>query len=534
LFVYVVIAISVVSAMFSPTITLLRSQVSFISNYTIPGALNSIKSNPIIGTGPGTISIAWNKYYPIEFNYTPSWDEQKFSLANEFLDIGVQFGLIGAFLTFLITIGVIYFGYLTITKQKLSLTPIYYVSFVALIVLGLVSMFSSWDIMLLLLGVIFISIFIGEHFQSKIFILSKVQVHTKDISPTIVSVISLLGIFVYIGVMIYGYTYIQVLRSDVLLQQAAKAQEIDARLELSSRSLEIYGANLPAAQILVQTKLVEINQILDEELPKEQPDSERIQNEIEPLLTVINQQRQAHPNDFASYDLVATVYSSLQQQIGIEEEEFEEVLGALELLVPNDPRVDIYRANYNIVRYRIAVNQSQQSQGQGEDQENPQAYLENAKQALDRAIEKKQDFPPSYITYETIYQLEENPEAAASKLEEYLLFVSQNRRQIDTDVVTILAQNYIRIGRLDEAEAFVDQLIASAPESAVLYYLRGQIDEERGQNTQALEWYQEGLEFAAENAILTERIEALGGEVSSGEGTDINNVDTQSEQNIVQ
>jgi tetratricopeptide (TPR) repeat protein len=535
LFVYVVIAISVVSAIFSPTISIIRSQVSFIHTYTVPVSFQALKENPFIGSGPGTISLSWNKFYSVEFNYTSTWDEQKFSLANEFLDILVQYGIIGLVITFLIALGIIYFGYLSIIKQKLSLSPIYYISFVGLILIGLISLLSSWSIMLLMIGTVLLSIFIGEHFQSKIFVLSKLQVNTKDISPTIVSFISFLGIFIYIGVIIYGYTYVQVLRSDVLLQRAVRAEDIDSRTELSSQALDVYGANLPAAQIFVQTKLVEINQILAEELPKEQPDTDRIQSEVEPLLSVINQQQQAHPNDFASYDLVATVYSSLQQQIGIEEEEFEEVLGELEKLAPNDPRVDIYRANYNIVRYRIAINQSQQSQEGQEEEQNPQSYLENAKQALDRAIEKKRDFSTPYITYETIFQLEEDPESAATKLEEYLVFVSQNRRQIDTDLVTILAQNYIQIGRLEEAEAFVDQLISSSPESAVLYYLRGQIDEEREQFAQAVEWYQLGLQYAPENEVIVERIQALGGEVpeTSQESTDTS-VDNQEQDSIVQ
>lgn len=508
LLIYGLVAVIVISAIVSPTLLTLRSQTNFISSYSIPTSLSSISINPIFGSGPGTISIAWNQFYPQSFNETPTWSEQRSTLLNEGLDLLVQYGIFGSVILISGYLSIMYFGYVTILRRKLTFSPIYYVSFIGLVLIGFVSLVISLDISLLILACIFLSIFIGEHFQERVFTLYKIQKQTKDISPTVLSLASFLGIFVYIGVAVYGFNYIQVLASDIYLQRGVRSEAVEDGKSNLQRSLQLYPSNPQAARAYAQILLPETSQLIAEETESDEPDRERIEEKVQELFALVNTQLDSHPNDVGSLDLVASVYNSLQRQINIDQEEYLIVLEKLEEQAPNDPRVDIYRADYYIVQH---VQQVEEEEVVNEE------FLTNARESLDRAIEKKRDFAPAYIRYDTILGLRGNNPGAIDKLEEYVLITQERGVETDIGVVTVLAQKYLEEDRLDESQGIIEQILAVSPESDTALFLQGRIQEERGQLEQALEWYQRANEVDPDNPVLIEKIQSLGGEVEQNE-----------------
>lgn len=506
---YVFIAVSVVATSVSPTMQVLRARTAYLTSYAIPVTLQSLQARPILGYGAGSIATAWNRHYPVAYNYTPAWEEQQFTLSSEVLDVIVQFGVVGGVLILIFSVGIVFFGAITILKN-FQCSDIYYVALTGLMLLGLTSIQVSWNPVFVLLAILWMSILIGEHFRLRIFITKKIALNNVDISPTVASTISFSSMVVFVLISLYSFRYLQVLRSDYNLQQALQAQSPQETLVKSARAMELYPSNIQAAQVYVPLELQEVNKLLLEELRKEEPNMQNIQNRLDALMLTINIQINRHPNDYAGYSMKASIYTTFQQYMSIQPEEFEEVLQSLREQAPNDPRVDVYKAQYFLTLHQASVASAQE--GQTTQEENTSNYLEQAQTSLNEAIQKKNDLASAYFVYASIYQLLEQPEEAITKIEEYRINViqnTQNRGPLDLNVMTLLAQNYINVKRFTEAEELTEQLLATSPNSEVIYVLRGQIDEEKGLDSQALEWYQKALELAPENETIIQKVNTL-------------------------
>lgn len=238
----------------------------------------------------------------------------------------------------------------------------------------------------------------------------------------------------------------------------------------------------------------------------EQEKAARIERDVEEIVSVVNMQLTYHPADFAAYELAASMFSRLQGQIQVASEIYEEIFTKLQELAPNDPRVDVFRANLLVAQYQILTsNESADVTSEGD----PQDLLEEAKKSLEIALEKKPNHVPAFIEYERIHTLEGREDLGIEVLEEYITFVTANRLQVDTDLAILLAQNYIREERYNEADQILDSLITQFPNSPVIYFLKGQIAEQREQIGQALEWYKKGLENEPSNETLQEKVNQL-------------------------
>lgn len=67
--------------------------LDFKSSWEI--AIESIKNQPILGVGPGNYLIAFNKYKPINFNFTKNWNLKFSSASNFYLTYTTELGILG-------------------------------------------------------------------------------------------------------------------------------------------------------------------------------------------------------------------------------------------------------------------------------------------------------------------------------------------------------------------------------------------------------------------------------------------------------
>lgn len=76
-----------------------------IRNIVWKGAIEVMKNNPLLGTGPETFAFSYYKYRPKEHNMTSEWDFLYNKAHNEFLNYGATTGLLGlgSYLSIIIT-----------------------------------------------------------------------------------------------------------------------------------------------------------------------------------------------------------------------------------------------------------------------------------------------------------------------------------------------------------------------------------------------------------------------------------------------
>lgn len=111
-------------------------------------------------------------------------------------------------------------------------------------------------------------------------------------------------------------------------------------------------------------------------------------------------------------------------------------------------------------------------------------------------------------------------------LEEALAFNLQAYDYNDNDLTIMdnLAQNYFLLGRLEEAEAMYEKVIAKSPKHAESYYYYAKTLQKLGKTDEAKEQLKQALEkeFALVTALTREEVERAAHELSSGDETSTN------------
>jgi len=92
-------------------------------------AIDSLKTNPLLGVGPGNYSEAFLKYKPVEFNMGDSWNLRYIQGSSSLMTIFTEIGILGIIITLFI------FGYALKTKELKQ--PLY----VSILILFLVLLF---------------------------------------------------------------------------------------------------------------------------------------------------------------------------------------------------------------------------------------------------------------------------------------------------------------------------------------------------------------------------------------------------------
>ncbi|HEY0298133.1 MAG TPA: tetratricopeptide repeat protein [Arachidicoccus sp.] len=81
------------------------------------------------------------------------------------------------------------------------------------------------------------------------------------------------------------------------------------------------------------------------------------------------------------------------------------------------------------------------------------------------------------------------------KLKEFLLETPK-----DNFVRHALAMEYLKIGKIDEAQKLLEQLLSDSPDYVGSYYQLGKIFEQKGDTQSAIRQYEEGMLFARKAA----------------------------------
>lgn len=198
------------------------STVSFLSlkdSWSI--AVDTIKSNPLFGSGPGNYTTAFNLFRPISFNSTPLWSIKFSTARNYYLTAFTETGVLGLAALFLLFYSIVNIGRKTLKENKLvGWSPTDNVVLLSLLVfVVLLAIFPATPG-----NIVYIFIFLSlVATTEKLKVVTLRESHHESKEPLNKVPVIILGIPVLIAAAVIMFNETKVLQSETFYHQALVA-----------------------------------------------------------------------------------------------------------------------------------------------------------------------------------------------------------------------------------------------------------------------------------------------------------------------
>jgi len=496
------LAIALFSTLFKfqiPNITITRPiEVSLTQRASFDIALKSLKSNPALGSGPGTFVYDFSKYKGITFNQNPFWNVRFDWASSKVLTILTTVGILGI-LSFLFLIGFfLFYGTKFLFRRTASkedepkeeankgfywmLGAGIFVSFIALSTeFFLYRSNLTLDFLFFFLMGSFVALSSPVKREFSLKSSSSLVALSVTFAFTLVFIFGL-GLFILEGQRyIAGINYLQGVKN----WQQGKTEDALNNLEGAARmnpNVDLYWREL--SQVYLQRVNIEATRT---DLSQEEI-NQRIQFLVNNAVNSAKAATDINPLNVANWSVRGFVYQSL---VGI-------IPGVRSWAVQSyDEALNLEPANpYYFNQEGIALLQEINSV----EQEQRQELLTDAKTKFERAIELKSDYAPARFQLASVYQLQGKTAEAIQELETTKLLAP-----FDVGLAFQLGLIYYQNENYGKARIELERAIGISPNYSNALYFLGLTYSKEGERVKAIEKFERVSEINPKNEEI-ERI----------------------------
>ena len=444
--------------------------------------------NILLGTGPGTFIFDYSQYRSPLLNLTLFWGTRFSSGSSEFLDWFITKGfLVGISLVVFLGL-IIYFGFKGLIKTEgfMGIRLGFLASAVALTGAGFLSSFG------LSLWFVFWIVMAGLFFYN-----SKTKEVNLDSQFRRAGFVAVLLITIIAGIVLFlfqGQNYLAEIRYSRGINFSQKgdinrAIDLIQRAALLSPSVDIYFRDL-AQLYLVQANLIAQDQGLTIE-----DKGEKIRENIEKGIGVLNQTISRSPFNVANWNVAGFFYRNLIGIEGAGEEALRCYFKAAEL----EPASPFPYGEIGRVYILMAQNFREKQMPEKEKE-----CLSWAVANLEKSIELKPDYAPAHYLKAVAYDQQGRGEEAIVTLEE-LKKVSPE----DIGIAFQLGMLYWRTEKLNEAQGEFEGIIESDSNYSNARYMLGLLYDKKGEKEKAREQFEKVARLNPENQEVIKILENL-------------------------
>jgi len=483
-------------------------------------SLNTIKSSPLLGSGPATFSNVYKKNRPNnlgEFAAVNFEDSSSF-----FLTLFSTTGILGvmAFL-FLILSGltVLFKRIICIVSEAGSTNNLISYLKVSVIVgwlfLTITLFVYSTNLTILMfwwlfLGLLAVTSFLDKNDKKNI---GNSEVIANSDNPKVSFFLSFGFVLIIIGfiavIYLQGQRYMAAVYFNQALVSNSQGEDIEKIAEKIVKAISLdsnkdsYYRDLATIYLaLAKEKIAEKG--LQNLTPEE---SNYISTRFRSALQSLNKAKTLNPTDSLNFVTIANLYSDF---ITIQKDSAEKAIDNYQKAIELDPKnPEIYQAmaNIQIVLSDLETLENNSNKKEGEELEVPQKsleYLATAEGYLKKALEIKSDHIGSNILLVSVYEKKQDLEKALEK-------ASQN-----IEIFPNYSELYLELGRLyyqqenyTESEVYLQKALVLNSEYSNARYLLGLVLEKQDRQEKALIEFEKIAESNPENELLIKIISNL-------------------------
>ena len=486
LFYFLLLAISLVFLSIDLKIIPIQipSEISLAPQSSFKIAVNSIKENPILGSGPSTFLYQFLQHKGTLLNETVFFDARFFNSSSKFFDVLSTTGIVGTISFLFLIISLIYFGILKIFKNVESNNSdlfLFFGIFLSLLNFSISSFLYyfplTFEFSFFLLFASFVSFLPPKKIE---FLLKRERLISIFISFVLIFLVVLnLIILIFLS---QRYTaevfYLRSLRS----WHKGNVDETIFNLEraVSFNKLDLYLRELS------QVYLAKTNQ-------KIQQGEQNVITEISRSLTAINEATTLNPKNSANWLVRGFVYQGL---IGMAQGAEDFAIESYEKALSLEPYNPYYLTQIGIITLRKGV--------LSQNTEEKNKLFSQSEELFKKAIDLKSDYAPANFQLAMVYYLKGRLEEAISKMEE-----TKNLAPLDVGLAFQLGVAYYQKRDYQKAKDELERAISLEPNYANALYFLGLTYDQLGEREKAIEKFQKISELNPDNEEVKKIISNL-------------------------
>ncbi len=473
-------------------------------------AVQTVRTSPFVGTGPGTFSFTYASQRPSELNKTSFWNVRFDRPSSFLLLLPVAFGLVGllAWLAFLIPLLVQAAGHMLRGRGD-EWVQTFIVGTAWITLLAGLALYSA--------NLTLLTVFFGLSGLIASQVMPEPVQKRFGQSPRVGLLLSFAFILIAVGavtvIFISGQRYV----ADIAFAEAVSLDrekgELNSIIRLLDRAAsvnrfdDVYYRNLSQALVLKVGQ--ELGSIKDVATIKPE-DRKRIQDLTAAAVNASVRATELSPQNALNWQLRGSVYRELIALRVTQAKEF--ATASLERAValePNNPMpaTELGRTYLAAAQLFQQLSASDDEAVKKQAKADMDANLALAEEQFNKAITLKEDYSPAHYQLAGIYAQQGRLDEAIGKMESVVKY-----NQTDVGVAFQLGMLYLRRAGKDDAaraQAALEYAVQLSPSYSNARWFLASIYEQQGKADKALEQVKKVAELNPDNDLVKSRLERL-------------------------
>ena len=379
----------------------LPTEIGLSKKFSWQIAKNTIKANPILGTGPGTFVYDFSKFKDKSLNNTNFWNV-KFNSPSGFLfELTATTGALGLLSALIVILIILSFDFLAIIKTKeKEIQPILLAFYSSLIILGIDGALYSFSNTIILLTIIiaFLTTAIASYIYQEEPSIIKLSLRT---SPKYALALASIFLFVSASVVVLIVMAGKMYWADHYALKANTSHNLDNGIRNYNKAISLVDYQAPYWLNLSQIYMAKVNQETKKQ-PKKR-NNKIIQANLYLAINSAKKSIELAPNMSNYYENAASIYENAAFYAQGAIDWAEEYYGKFGQLEPNNPLPNLHIAMIKMTRANVLDKKK--------DKDKIKSLLKQAIKNYKWASDKKQNLASAYygegIAYEKLKMLNE-------------------------------------------------------------------------------------------------------------------------------
>ncbi|MFA4941567.1 MAG: hypothetical protein WC582_03160 [Patescibacteria group bacterium] len=388
----------------------LPAEISLSRSASWDIAKNSLKANPIFGSGPATFYYDFSKFRGADFNNSPLWNARFNNASGILFELSATVGAVGAIIFIvigLIVLSICFLALIKVTEKEIRpLLLALFAGFVVMVVLALLfplnSSLTLWAILLSVLTVSTAIEIYPEKFKS-------LKLSFRS-SPKYALALAALFLCVSAGVIILFTLGVKMYLADFYAKKAVASEDANNQIAQLRKAVDLFPYEDSYYLGLAKNYMALANKEAGGE-----KNQTKIENNLGQAVEFGKKAIDISPNKAADNESLALIYENASFYTRGALEWAENLYVKVSELEPENPTPFLRIALINVARSKMQ-----------EDKAEKEYYLNEAIKKYDEAIAKKSDLSSAFYGKAVVYEELKNNGEAIEQLKKAVIISTDN------------------------------------------------------------------------------------------------------------
>ncbi|MFA4833442.1 MAG: tetratricopeptide repeat protein [Patescibacteria group bacterium] len=388
----------------------LPAEVSLSRSASWDIAKNSLKANPIFGSGPATFYYSFSKFKGIDFNASPLWNARFNSGSGIIFELLAGIGVVGALVFIVVGLIALSICFLTLLKMTdKELQPIILALFSSFIVIIIFALLFSLNSSLILWSVLVSCLMVSSAIRLYPEKFKSLKLSFRS-SPKYALALAAIFLCVSAGVVVLFTMGMKMYLADAHAKKSLAIEDANGKIVELRKAVTLFPYEDSYYMELASNYMILANQEVSGG-----GDQVKIENNLSQAIEMGKKAVEISPNKAAANESLALIYENASFYTRGALEWAENLYNKVQELEPDNPTPFLRLALINMARSNAL-----------EDKTEKEYYINEAIKKYDEAIGKKSDLAPAYYGKAVAYEKLGDNDEAIEQLKKAVILVKDN------------------------------------------------------------------------------------------------------------